>query len=68
MRTTITRNGQKVECYGKWEWDSNAECVFENEAYDCVYAVGAQNWTEVVEVMTAYAKRNGTTLVECSAC
>ncbi len=66
--TVITRNGQRVECYGEWREDSNAACVFDDEGLDGVYADGAQNWTEVVEVLTEYAKRNGTTLVECSAC
>ena len=66
--TIITRNGQRVECYGEWREDSNAACVFDDESLDGVYADGAKSWTEVVEVMTEYAKRNGTTLVEASAC
>jgi len=66
-RTTITRNGQEVDCFGKWEEDSNAHCVFENENYDGVYADGARSWTEAVEKVTAYAKRCGTVLLEMSA-
>lgn len=66
--TVITHNGQTVECWGKWEEDSNCYCVFENENYDRGYYDGADNWTEVVEKMTAYAKRKGTILVELQAC
>jgi hypothetical protein len=66
-RTTITRNGQEVDCFGKWEEDSNAHCVFENECFDGVYADGAKNWKEAVEKVTAYAKRRGTVLLEMSA-
>lgn len=66
-RTTVTRNNQQVDCFGKWEEDSNAQCVFENECFDGVYADGASNWTEAVEEVTAYAKRNGTVLLEMSA-
>ena len=31
MKRTITRNGQSVDCYGIWEWDSNAVCVWETD-------------------------------------
>ena len=65
---SITRNGQKVTCYGEWKWDSNAECVFEDERCDGIFADGADNWTEVVEIMTAFAASRGTVLVEMSAC
>ena len=69
METTIiTRNDQRVECYGEWREDSNAHCVFDDERYDGIYCDGAANWTEVVETLTAYAKRNNTELVEVSAC
>lgn len=63
----ITRNGQTVFCYGTWREDSNAQCVFDNEGLDGVWCDGAANWTEVVEELTAYARRNGTKLIELSA-
>ena len=66
-KTTITRNGQTVDCYGEWQEDSNASCVFENEMYDGVYCDGASNWTQVVEELTAYAKREGTEVIELTA-
>ena len=65
---TITRNGQTVSCYGKWEEDSNAMCVFEDEDFDGPWCEGADNWTEAVETLTAYAKKNGTALLELVAC
>ena len=65
---TITRNGQAVECFGQWQEDSNAAAVFDNEELDGIWADGADNWTEVVEELTAYAQRNGTTLIELSTC
>ena len=66
-KTTITRNGQSVDCYGEWREDSNAMCVFDDESFDGAYADGAANWTEVVEKLTDYAKRNGTELIEMTA-
>ena len=67
MTRTITRNGQKVYCYGVWSVSSNAHCVFEDEAYDGVVCPDAKTWTEIVEEMTAYAKRMGTAVLEISA-
>ena len=64
---TITRNGQSVECWGEWHDDSNAACTFDDESFDGIWADGADNWTQVVEELTAYAKRNRTTLIELSA-
>ena len=67
-KTTITRNGQAVDCYGEWREDSNAVfCVFDDENLDVVWCDGAKNWSEAVETLTAYAKRMGTELVELSA-
>lgn len=65
--TVITRNGQKVHCYGEWREDSNASCVFADEDLDGLWCDGAANWTEVVEKLTAYAKSEGTTLEELVA-
>jgi hypothetical protein len=68
MKITITRNGQAVDCFGKWcPETSNALAVFENEWLDGCYCDGAANWTAVVEELTAYAARKGTVLVELSA-
>ncbi len=67
-KTIITRNGQTVACYGVWHEDSNCFCVFDDEEFDGAYCDGADNWTEVVEELTAYAARNNTTLVELQAC
>ena len=64
---TITRNGQSVECWGSWHDDSNAACTFDDESFDGIWADGADNWTQVVEELTAYAKRHLTTLIELSA-
>lgn len=65
--TTITRNGQTVECWGEWQEDSNAYATFENEALDGTYCDGADSWTEVVEELTAYAARNNTILIQLEA-
>ena len=67
-KQTIVKNGQAVECYGEWHEDSNAECVFDNEYLDGVFADGANSWKEAVETVTAYAKSNGTTLIQMTAC
>lgn len=64
----ITRNGQTVLCYGKWEEDSNAVCVFEDSSLDGTWCEGAKNWTEAVEILTAYAKENGTVLIQLEEC
>ena len=66
--TIIERNGQTVHCYGEWEEDSNCFCVFEDERLDGAYCDGAASWEGVVSKLTAYAKRNGTVLVELEAC
>jgi len=68
QETIITRNGQKVYCYGEWREDSNASCIFEDEAFDGFFADGACNWTDAVEQVTAYAERMGTILIEMVAC
>jgi len=66
-KKTITRNGQTVACYGEWEEDSNAHCVFEDENFDGPWCEGANSWTEAVEILTKYAAENGTVLIELSA-
>jgi hypothetical protein len=67
-KQTIVKNEQAVECYGEWLEDSNAECVFDNEYLDGVFADGANNWEEAVETVTAYAKSKGTTVIQMTAC
>jgi len=67
-KQTIVRNEQAVDCYGEWHEDSNAECVFDNEYLDGFFADGATSWEEAVETVTAYAKSNGTTLIQITAC
>ena len=67
-KQTIVKNGQAVECYGEWLEDSNAECVFDNEYLDGVFADGANSWEEAVETVTAYAKSKGTTVIQMTAC
>lgn len=68
-KVTITRNGQTVACYGTWDPESsNCSCVFDDEMLDGFYCDGGKNWTEVVEKLTAYAKREGTELIELVAC
>ena len=64
----ITANGQTVDCYGKWEEDSNVECVFEDERFDGVWCEGADNWIQVVNILTQYAKKHGTILIQLEAC
>ena len=70
----ITKYGMTVHCYGKWERDSNASCVFEDEWLDDIwvgderYPDGPSSWNQVVEVLAEYAQRNGTTLIEMVAC
>lgn len=68
IKKTITRNGQTVDCYGKWQEDSNCICVFADAMLHAVYADGADNWADAVEKLTDYAKRNGTELLELIAC
>ena len=67
MKTTITRNGQTVCCYGQWREDTNCACLFDDEEFDGIYADGAKSWAEAVEILTAYAERVGTVLVELQA-
>lgn len=67
-KVTIHRNGQSVDCWGKWEEDSNCQCVFSDERHDGIWADGAENWTEAVEKLTAYAERNNIELIELVAC
>ena len=61
-------NGQTVSCYGRWREDSNAECAFDDEEFDGIYADGGRSWKDVVEKLTKYAERNGTELVQLVAC
>tara|TARA_R100000656_G_C3857075_1_gene108975 strand:+ start:226 stop:435 length:210 start_codon:yes stop_codon:yes gene_type:complete len=65
---TITRYGMTVRCYGKWEQDSNAACVFEDEYFDNVWAEGASTWNEAVEIVAGYAQDKRTMLIEMVAC
>ena len=48
MKRTITRNGQSVDCYGIWKWDSNAVCVWETDegGEDGYFVDGAKTWEE----------------------
>ncbi len=66
----ITRNGQKVYCYGDLDnGNNNCFAVFENEwlsNYYCMDA-GETTWTQVVETLTEYAQRKGTELWELQA-
>jgi len=67
-RKIIVRNGQEVWCYGAWKKSSSCSCVFEDSSFDGIYADGASSWTEAVEKLTAFAKKNGTVLEELVAC
>ena len=70
-RVTIkVKDHPPVECYGPWLDDSNASAVFDDEWIDNIYCNDddCKNWTEVVTVLAAYAKRCNTTLVELSSC
>ena len=70
INVKITRNGQEVDCYGEWREDSNAVVIGEDESgeiFEEVYADGADNWTEAVEILTAWAKRKGYTILELQA-
>lgn len=66
-KITIVKNEQAVDCYGDWQEDSNAECIFDNEHLDGFFADGAKSWEEAVETVTAYAKSKGTTLIQMTA-
>ena len=63
----ITKNNQTVYCHGIWEENSNAACVFDDEAFDGYYCDGANSWEEAVEIITKYAQRHNTTLIELTA-
>lgn len=77
-KTTITKNGMTVDCYGDWHETSN--CVIAGD-----WAGGAEmeeiwagdgypedkypeNWTQVVDHLTYWAKNNGHLIVELSPC
>jgi len=62
------RRISEVDCYGEWREDSNADCVFDNEWFDGIWAEGAESWEKAVEIVSAYAKRNGVVLLEMTAC
>lgn len=64
----ITCNGQTVECYGKFQQDSNFEVIFDNENYDGIFADSATSWVDAVDILTTYAERIGTTVIEMTAC
>jgi len=67
----IKRNGQEVVCFGPWHEDSKAVVVgdfCDGSEMKEVWAEGATNWTEAVETITAWAKRNGHQVVEMSSC
>ncbi len=69
--TTIKlKDHPDVDCYGEWKDDSNCEAVFDDEWIDNIYCNDddCKNWTEVVKVLAAYAKRCNTTLIELSSC
>jgi len=68
-KVKITRNGQTVDCYGSFDPENNVMALFDDEWFDDPYCIdrGEQNWTEVVETLTLYAKRNKTELVELQA-
>jgi len=68
---TITRNDMEVRCYGKMEPGQNTVIVGdwadgeELEEYCCDTF---NDWNEAVEQITAWAKREGHTVLELSAC
>jgi hypothetical protein len=69
-KITITANGQTVDCYGEWRWDSNAACVFEDsdgDVFEEAYCDGADTWQEAVEAVTKYAVESGYIVVELVA-
>ena len=72
MKRTVIKikDHPDVECYGEWKDDSNASAVFDDEWIDNIYCNDddCKNWTEVANVLAAYAKRCNTTLVELSSC
>lgn len=62
----ITKNGQKVECYGDFSPESAVYAVFDDEMFDNYVDVEEhwERWSDVVSDVTAYAERVGTTVVE----
>lgn len=78
-QVTITRNGMKVDCFGKWKEDSNCLIVGDWASGDEMEEIWAgdgwpadkempKNWTEVVEHLTAWAKQNGHEIMELQSC
>lgn len=65
-KTTITRNGQAVDCYGKLEEDSNI-IVQTEKLEDAWYEGEWPNWTKAVEEITAWAKERGDTVLQLEA-
>lgn len=74
----ISRNEMSVSCYGEWQETSNClicgDWANGEEMEEIWVGDGSpgedapQNWTEVVEHLTEWAKRNGHTIYELSAC
>ena len=64
----VSSNGQVVECYGKFEDDSNFDCVFDDEAFNGTYCDGGSSWQAAVNKIAKYAQRNMTVLIQLEAC
>lgn len=80
--TIITRNGMEVHCYG--EWDEYSNCFIAGEwnnglEMDEFWAGDGWDeseegkeyptcWTDVVEHLTAWAKREGHTIYQLESC
>ena len=70
-RRVIKRNGQEVVCFGPWHPNSNAVVVGDwanGLEMEEIWADGADNWTDAVEQVTAWAARNGHTVMEMTSC
>mgnify|MGYP003644805578 FL=1 len=70
-KTEIKHDGQEVSCFGQWEEDSNAVCIFEDKdgySFDEIFADGAVNWTDAVKKVSNWAKDNKCKLVEMQVC
>jgi hypothetical protein len=67
MVTIKVKGFEPVNCYGSISEYAAIEGVFDDEEYDCITESCFKNWRAAVTELTAYAKRNGTTLIECTS-
>ena len=66
MKTTIKRNGQEVDCFGKFDVTCNVQVIFDDEMMDGIVSPEMEDtsWTDMVERWTKHAVDNNMTVVQ----